>query len=604
MAKRIEWVRRKLPVVVRNRDALRRMIADEAETLFIRQRALDRAKAAADAGVGSWLVGPADYAHLLGKAEADFTRAFYEAVPNDRRHKELAEAMFPGEGMQRLQESSARLVVATLGLYGLFAGGVRQFFGGVMAQQRAARLRVQLDPHAASFLKNARSYTVGRGVKFTAAAAEIETAYQQGFWVPNRMSKLNKDRFEDWLTNGEAFTLYRGAGQGQSFRLWAVPVLPEEVTEIVRRDNYLALAYKREFEPEEDGSARGRSTGGRRTEQWLLDAQYEEVLERGVTDLPQEIAERVEEGLRMLHFKFGSQERGQVPLLPVLRYFQYYDQFVKDTVRLHHEQSRVIMIEYRTGRVSASAQEDAPEGGIKLVGARGQLEWEFMSPDINPGMSEKVGRMIRLSVAGGTRTPEFILFQDGSNQNYASIRKSENPYTQFILDLQDAYGYELSREAAFFVRQAVAARALPLKLKILRFDEEALAKVQGMYVEMMMEDVDVDRIVEQVTRELGTPVEEEVPTEDVPIGFEFPAIVQEDPRALAETLKIHDELGIVDPETAATKAGYDWKTVLARNIRHRKLMAELRRQEREQEMQSFGRPEGGPFPPEEKEAEE
>ena len=75
------------------------------------------------------------------------------------------------------------------------------------------------------------------------------------------------------------------------------------------------------------------------------------------------------------------------------------------------------------------------------------------------------------------------------------------------------------------------------------------------------------RPAEEIKLKVGDTLEEgkqmvKKKTEEIPISQDFPQMMLDDPKEMAEVLKIHKEIGIASLATLSGKAGYKWKNEL------------------------------------------
>lgn len=125
----------------------------------------------------------------------------------------------------------------------------------------------------------------------------------------------------------------------------------------------------------------------------------------------------------------GTGVRGTSVLSPVLRELVYARKWSEDRWYLNHTRARVPIIrkaaKTSTGRnAQGSALQSLPSPGHIL---QDNSEYQFPEMKIDSGGVKDDFRHLILRIAAGVSLPEFLVLQDASNNNYASILVAESP---------------------------------------------------------------------------------------------------------------------------------------------------------------------------------
>lgn len=482
------------------------------------------------------------------------------------------------------------------GLLG-FSGGMAAFGftnSQIIAAQNACWLRWKLDPHIFSMIENFVSYVIGPGVKFKCAVPEVQEFLETDYWQFNDMELHHKERFRQRYIRGEQLPSYRKLKSG---KLLILDIPTEQISEVSVVDDKFTVAYHRKASTDD----------GKSIDEWYPDVFLDDLKEEKEIKVPDDLINKLEGNDPVFHMKFGNEPRGYPPMTRTLRYAKYYEDFIKEVKRLYGKQAEIILVKkFPMGDVRSLQSEKmthpATRGGKVLRAIKDHVEYDFISPDVNAGSVDKIGRLLRLSLSAGGQTPEIIAFFDAGDMVYAAVRESSSPYHNRVIDLQDSEKELLNIEAKFiFIRHAVETRRLPEKVSIAKFDDGNMAEASVVLQEALVkmhqkaDSVDVDEVMEQIKTVLGKPKKtEEIRTINVVIEWEFRELSSVDPLKLAQSLKIYWEMGVSE-ETLYGKAGFDPNVEIARRLKQRQRELELRQQERtlltqgrDAELEGFG----------------
>lgn len=442
-------------------------------------------------------------------------------------------------------ESSRRIWAGMFGAHGIFSSPEYDFQFSTMSEiRKQANMRYQIDPHIGGFIDSILSYIVGTGIKFKCSDPECHEYLEREYWNFNVMENYHKERVLKVLLNGEQFAKYHVTDAG---RMVVFQIDPDYITEIEYEDRF-NLAYK---EVDENGADK----------EWHLDVDYEEHTEKGLKSKYESAAQDKD---KVFHMKIGLGTRGKPIALRVLRYAQYYEDFVRDCQRHWHEQSRCIIV--KTVSKSSTDYDEvgniypSVSGGLMLVAVKDEIEYQFMSPQMNSGGADVLGRMLRMSLSTGFRTPEVVGFVDASESVYASIKTTMNPFTYMIMDYQDLVKSWHGAEARLFLQRGIDNGDLKEKVKIKTFDQDKVAEA-AVFVFESISTLSITELDKGVKDIMGEPKIKEVDTIDVPIEFILPDVIEQNIKELTDAYKVHDEMGWAHKSLISTKLGWPYQLV-------------------------------------------
>lgn len=518
------------------------------------------------------------FVEMVQQTEAEFTEKHrkFKGTPDYEVAENLAVATYGIDNVKKeswLVEHAFGLLGANFGMFGPFAlSGFDIEDHYIESAQRQCMMRYFLDPVAFSVIENLCSYVIGRGLKIKTPSKILNEFIKERYWKYNEMEGFHKHRFKMILILGEWFNRYKRRDNGY-INIHHIPF--DEIDDIEMRENLYPISFKRSFMREEDLNKNEEvypsfRIGKYTDEMGLKESEYFD--RQGNKKLDVKAGITVMDDEPVYHMKIGYKKRGIPILMRVLKNLAYWADFVKDSARIWHERQRVVWIEMQSSdRGGPKGQfHPSPAGGLVLVGVKGELEYEFQSPNVEGNDADVIGRILRLSINAGTRTPETISFYDASETVYASIVSTKNPYTNTVIDYQDMLqGFTLD-EIEYIIQEAVTSRVLPQKMKIPVVDTDRAIEAQQLYEDTVLairygELVNVSEIEDQMRNLLKTKEEVEVDTVKVPIDIIMPQVIEEDPKAQAEGLKIHKELG-ASKSTILTRLGYDPARELANDL--------------------------------------
>jgi hypothetical protein len=465
----------------------------------------------------------------------------------------------------------------------------------LFTMQEAVYSKYFNDPHCRSIIDNWTMYTIGGGLKLNVDNQKVEKVIKE-FRFKNDMVKREKQFIKMCYMEGELFIAYYINPVNGQIKIRRVR--PQEIADIETHpeDIETKFAYHWEY----DHSPMGTNQQYKK-DIWVPDFEYSDYLNSPFGKKNVIKAKNKQQAMpvvQMMKMGIDTEIRGRVPLSPVLRHLKYYEDWLMDRIRLNHERAKVVWIKEIRGRMPETTERKrrAPRGGIMLVETE-NVKYRIEKPQIGADDAKEDGLSILYTIGAGTSLPIHILNQRADQQNYASIRKADTPFSQYIRGQQEFFESGFEKMYRLVLKSAIAAGQLPKRIRVPEYTQEALIDTMSKINEMILEKRPGDYIKEQAEKMLQPNLTyKPIATEEVPLGMEFPEIIREDLEAQAKVFKIHKEIGIASAATLAAKAGYNWKRELANMMN---------------ESQMFEPPEGGPekdpeipSPPKEKPSDE
>ena len=157
--------------------------------------------------------------------------------------------------------------------------------------------------------------------------------------------------------------------------------------------------------------------------------------------------------------------------------------------------------------------------------------------------------------------PEHLLFQDPSNQVYASIRAQDTPFSQSVRSYQYDWVKDLEIMFRTVLREKIRAGSLPEQVQVETFTLESADRLYDEMIPMVKEEASREEIraaIGPLADEAPTTTRT-IPTVDVNIDMSFPEVVQQDPIKAAQESEILHRLGLASRTELAARHGYNYK---------------------------------------------
>jgi len=462
------------------------------------------------------------------------------------------------------EAKSQRLLERFLGGYTFFGSSYpnmrySQTTAELQQMQEAVLYKYFNDPHCRSIIENWTHYTIGGGLKIEVDNKKVENVLNQ-FRYHNQMVKREKDFVRMTFVEGELFIGYYVnpiSGQVKVRR-----IRPQEIKDVESHpgDIETKLSYHWYYNYTPTGTKQSYNK-----DLWVKDIGYDDLANTGFAEVrgyksKNTLAENP--AVQFIKFGIDTEIRGRVPLQPVMRHLKYYEDWLMDRIRLNHERSKVVWVKEISGRMpeTTERQRRAPAGGVMLVETE-NVKYRIEKPQINADDAKEDGLGILYTIGAGTSLPIHILNQRADQNVYASIRKADTPFSQYIRGKQEFFGEAFETMYREVLKQAVKAGQLPKTVRVPEYAQESLISVMSEINTMIHEGKDPEYVTEQAQKMIGgrKATMKPVNTVDIPMSLEFPEIIKEDMEAQAKVMQIHKSLGIVSSATLAKRAGYNWK---------------------------------------------
>lgn len=329
-------------------------------------------------------------------------------------------------------------------------------------------------PLARRVVELVADYVVGDGLVVSSAHPGVD-AWVRRFWnhPQNRMDGRLGAMTEELGRAGELFVLLsRNPGDGMSY----CRLVPASWIDEVETDSE---DLERELRYHQVGSAPGDA--GR----WWPAAA---VAGREVDQV-------------MLHFAVNRPAggvRGESDLGPVLKWLDYYEDWLEDRVRVNRVKSAFVWHVKIAGATPAQIlQRKAelgrpPAAGSVIVSNEGE-EWEAKQPNIDAERVEADGKALRLMIAAGVGVPLHFL-SEGESATRATAAEMGDPTFRHLRRRQEELkAVVLSVVSVAYSRAVAAGRARPLSdlglrveaPELVRADNESLGRAMRMTVEAL-----------------------------------------------------------------------------------------------------------------------
>jgi len=427
----------------------------------------------------------------------------------------------------------------------------------LLYMQDAAVFKRHRDPHVASVVKNITNYVIGRGVVVKAADSQVHEIVRK-FQHLNNWSMWQRDFVADAYTEGEYFAALFGSmrtGRAKIRRFYNKEIVETETHE---DDLTTPLAYRRVRNIFDMSGGSGQIVEG----SWWPDVNYFYQIDDEIDGQTSKHHDELERDTGVLHVKYGSEQRGRLPLEPSLKYVKLYEDWLNDRAMLNHERCKVLFVKTVKGRGgdATTRYQRPPRGAITLV-ANENVEWNILESKIAAGDAKDDGLSILYMAGSGVSLPIHILDQRADQEVYASIKKAETPFSNEIAAQQEFFRFWLTEMFRWVIRKNIEAGNLKKRTTVKRFTLESQFDAMDSFLASIAKGNTYQDTLKEATDALGSPDEmedAEIPTEDVPINFTFPDIVREDPLTLAREIFLLNKTGLFSRTFLAGLRGVDY----------------------------------------------
>lgn len=442
--------------------------------------------------------------------------------------------------------------------------------------QDACWVKYGTDTLIQGIVDNYVDYIIGSGIVVDTPVPEVTQAIKN-FRDLNQMSSKEREIVKHAILDGEYFNLlFHNNQTGDVIMRKAHPRTIEGI-ETSNWDIEVPYTYKQRFYSFDD---QGNPTTIHKI-RWLEDFNYKKMLSLGLNyQNSKHHGERVS-NLVCLHLKLNDSDklRGLPPLKRVLKWSKIYENFILDRMVLNHERAKVVWIKSIMQRTKDALKREfrSPEGGTMLIEKEG-IKYRTEKPNLDSSEAKEDALNLLYYIGSGVRFPLHILNQRTDQQVYASIQKAETPFAKMIESHQSYYSLYFDKIYRFYLSKQVKARRLKQTYSYAVYSEEAILLALDTLMISAKNKENIEDIRNKVNNILDEgKTEVKVNTIDLPISQDFQQMMWQDPKEMAEVLKIHNEIGIAAKATLSAKAGYSFKRELPKLLAENKLKLELER---------------------------
>ena len=229
--------------------------------------------------------------------------------------------------------------------------------------------------------------------------------------------------------------------------------------------------------------------------------------------------------------------RGRPELFRILPWLRAYKDWLEGRARQNHWRGAILwlvkLIGGTPGQVAAKrSQYRQPPSPGSLVVTNDKEEWSELSNKVGAADVSEDGRQIKMMTAIGAQMPEYML-SDGANANLASATAQQLPALRKFSHFQDIMLWQ--------VWQPIYQRVLENAIEAGLLPEE-----------VEEQDAEGESILDADGASKRIPVIEA-------FDLAAPELEEEDPKTLAEALKIAVGYKWASNETASGRMGFDWQ---------------------------------------------
>lgn len=429
-------------------------------------------------------------------------------------------------------------------------------FEELWSMQDACWIKYSTDTIIQGVVDSYTDYIIGTGIVLDTPVQEVTDALN-AFRKINKMNDKEKEIVKSAFLDGEYFFLLFFNSKGDIILRKAHPRTIEAI-ETAPGDLEVPYSYKQRYTIYDD---QGNPTSSHRT-RFIEDINYEDIQKLGFYN-PGKHARETNKNIRCMHLKFNDADkmRGLPPLSRILKWVKIYENFIMDRMVLNHERSKVVWIKTFVQRTKDAMNKlfRAPEGGTMLI-ERDGIKYRAEKANLDSSEAKEDALGLLYYIGSGIRFPLHILNQRTDQQVYASIRKADMPFVKMIESSQTMYAQVFEEVYRFVLTKLVKAGKLKKTYSYDAYSEESLLLSVDRINRGILNDenaVDIKNAVDNILEVGKSKIT--VNTVEIPVSQDFQQLIWQDPKEMAEVLKIHTEMGITSLATASGKAGYTWK---------------------------------------------
>lgn len=403
----------------------------------------------------------------------------------------------------------------------------------LQSAQDAAYTRTFVDPHFKAMLNNVTNYIIGDGLKFSVPNDKIQK-FLEDYWKRNGLQLKQSKLVWSTMQLGEYFpAMFTNKDNGlvslRNYRTYEIQDIEVAKND---RDKYLAYHYY-------PATGEFMSDG-----KWVADYRYFKQLEEdGINRAESEHHSELSEFETVLFFRhnMGDEVRGRVPFAGALKYLRMSRDFLFDRFILNHKRNRVIWVQKVSRRTTEKnigykptpydTALDDPMGEIIKVFAEDDIQAISANIDANDALPDYLS--ILYMAAAEAQVPLIVIDQRASEEVYASMKRSSNPFHQMIKASRTFFGYYFAELFRYAIEQGV------------KYGDLGKTVMINQYQPISSEESPATKLVR-------------INTENIPILIQWPLVFSEDPINEARSDALMLDRGVMSPETAAAKRGLNY----------------------------------------------
>lgn len=402
--------------------------------------------------------------------------------------------------MDKILKESSTVSRGDFAVYSDIDADLEQTYGERAEAQRVAYIRGMKDPIIGAIADTYKRWVVGRGVRFSFQDHRVQKVAEE-FWEENEMNSKLKERYWRYILESEMFSvIHKDEDNGKCYLR---DVNPREITDIETHpeDKQNRFSYKREFVDENDNYHTYH----------YPDINYYDEYREGKLRAKKSRYEGEKnwtgrnKTIHYLKWMDNREVRSRVFLQRVMKWVEWFKDWVIDRAIINHEKGRVVWIltvsseniKQQLGNVIS-----APAGGTIRVETPNR-KWEPVSADIRADNVKEDGMFLIYQICTGVSIPLHVLTQRVSEQVYSSIRKSETPFSMAILDRQhslaEKYIKPILKEVIKTAAKSDNNLNLPRKIKIDDYVRESVRQdFKDTFYKYKNGDISTSKLLESI----------------------------------------------------------------------------------------------------------
>lgn len=376
------------------------------------------------------------YEDMIGNLKDNYNKTnkyndrFYESI--NLQYKDISSE-------EKKEEVLKEATTVSRGDFSVFSdvnASVKETYSERAELQRISYVRAFKDPIIGSIADTYKRWVLGRGVKFSFQDNRVQKVVEE-FWERNDLNSQLKSMYWRYVLESEMFSvLFKDKKNGKcSLR----GVNPREITEVETHpeDKQKIFSYKREYVDEEDNYHR----------KYYPDIDYYDDYRFSSLKKQKSKHEGSSEWtgsdtvMHYIKWMDNREVRSRVFLQRVLKWVEWFNDWVIDRAIINHEKGRVVWIlTVRSNKIKnkLGSVVSPPAGGTIKVETPDK-KWSPVSANIRADNVKEDGMFLLYQVCTAVSIPLHVLTQRVSEQVYSSIRKAETPFSMSILDRQHSF---------------------------------------------------------------------------------------------------------------------------------------------------------------------